>query len=186
MSIESQPLSEVRWVHRTTLRANDYNPNHVAPVEMELLKTSILETGWTQPIVVLDDWTTIVDGFHRWTVSNDEEVGKLTDWHVPVVSCGLDMNHRVIATIRHNWARGNHIIDRMGEIVRDLRSNGLNDEEIQQRLGMEQEEIDRLVEVRGMPEVTGVGANRNKLPASAKKVEPGSFNKGWFPGDKTE
>ena len=55
MSIEGQPLSGIRWVDRETLQANDYNPNHVAPIEMGLLKTSIMETGWTQPIVVLVD-----------------------------------------------------------------------------------------------------------------------------------
>ena len=35
--------------------ANDYNPNKVAPPEMELLKHSIEEDGYTQPIVTYYD-----------------------------------------------------------------------------------------------------------------------------------
>ena len=179
MSIEGQPLSGIRWVDRETLQANDYNPNHVAPIEMGLLKTSIMETGWTQPIVVLDDWSTIVDGFHRWTISGDPEVNAMTGGLVPVVSCGLDRNHQMMATIRHNRARGNHIIDRMGHIVRALQNEGCSDEEIQARLGMEQEEIERLSEVRGLPELTAKRENRKNLPDGVG--ESMTLNKAWYP-----
>ena len=39
--LDAQPVNTVQWVERSELKANDYNPNHVAPVELELLKTSI-------------------------------------------------------------------------------------------------------------------------------------------------
>src|SRR5258708_4407167 len=81
--IISQPIGHVHWVKRSLLRANDYNPNHVAPPELALLKVSIMEDGWTQPIVIRKDYE-IVDGFHRWTVSGDPEVSALTDGMVPV------------------------------------------------------------------------------------------------------
>ena len=41
----------IRWVPVEKVRPNDYNPNSVAPPEMELLHTSISEDGYTQPIV---------------------------------------------------------------------------------------------------------------------------------------
>ena len=50
--IDNQPVGKVKWVDRNELNANDYNPNFVAPPELELLKTSIMEDGWTQPIVI--------------------------------------------------------------------------------------------------------------------------------------
>ena len=68
-----QPLNNIQWVDRETLKPNNYNPNKVAPPELKLLKVSILEDGWTQPIVINSD-NTIVDGFHRWTVSDDKDV----------------------------------------------------------------------------------------------------------------
>jgi len=65
IDLKKQPVSAVVWKHRDTLTSNDYNPNRVAPPELELLILSILEDGWTQPIVILKDGT-IVDWFHRW------------------------------------------------------------------------------------------------------------------------
>ena len=67
-----QPIDKVQWIHRDKLKPNNYNPNMVAPPELRLLKISILEDGWTQPIVVNSDMT-IVDGFHRWTLSKDKD-----------------------------------------------------------------------------------------------------------------
>ena len=54
---------------------NTYNPNSVAPPEMKLLYLSILEDGYTQPIVCYysakQDLYAIVDGFHRWRVMKE-------------------------------------------------------------------------------------------------------------------
>ena len=57
--IENHPVSKVQWVDAEKVFANDYNPNKVAPPEMKLLEVSIMENGFTQPIVV---WK-VEDGF---------------------------------------------------------------------------------------------------------------------------
>lgn len=62
------PLASLQWVDRDKLHANDYNPNKVSEENLKLLVQSILTNGWTLPIVVRPDYT-IIDGFHRWTVS---------------------------------------------------------------------------------------------------------------------
>lgn len=168
MSREKQPIANLEWVSPSTLRANDYNPNHVAPIEFELLKQSLLEDGWTAPIVAGED-NVIVDGFHRWTLaSTDPEVAGMTGGLIPVVRRrAASAADRRIATIRHNRARGKHGIAPMADIVRDLKDNhGLTDAEIQQRLGMEDEEIERLYDRAGMPKRAGKG-----------------FGKGWVPND---
>ena len=64
----NQPINKVEWIKSEELKANDYNPNHIPPPELKLLKTSIIADGWTQPIVVRED-NEIVDGFHRWVLS---------------------------------------------------------------------------------------------------------------------
>lgn len=164
---ESQPVHAVQWVHRDMLRANDYNPNWVAPPEMALLRQSILEDGWTQPIVVRRDHE-VVDGFHRYTVSADSDVYALTDGYVPVVYLRDDVDdaHQRMSTIRHNRARGSHVVARMATIVADLKDRyNLSDEEIIARVAMEDEEIERLYDVGNMVE-----------RGSAE-----SFNKGWIP-----
>ena len=46
-----EPVDCVEWVRADLVKANDYNPNSVAPPEMALLEHSILQDGYTQPIV---------------------------------------------------------------------------------------------------------------------------------------
>ena len=144
------PLEQLKWVNRDTLTPNSYNPNSVAPPELDLLKTSILEDGWTQPIVINPD-NTIVDGFHRWTVSGHDEIRELTGGFVPVVILQpKDSEHQQMSTIRHNRARGRHGVLEMGSIVADLMKNGLSTEEIMKRLKMEREEVIRLTQTQGV------------------------------------
>ena len=150
MSKEDQPINNVKWVKRNKLKANTYNPNHVYDTELELLKTSIKEDGWTQPIVALKDGT-IVDGFHRWTVSGHKEMLPLTNGYVPVVYIDADDMHKMMSTIRHNRARGQHIITKMSDILKEMVDSGLSSKEIQTKLGMTDEEIARLTDLSGMP-----------------------------------
>jgi len=166
----NHPIDTIRWVPAESLEANDYNPNHVGPVELELLKLSILEDGWTQPVVVVGD--KIVDGFHRWSlVLNDKEVRALSDGQVPVVQVAIDgdKSHQMMSTIRHNRARGKHVVIKMADIVVTLLESGMDGEEIQRRLGMEWEEVDRLYD-------------RGNMRERASKPE---FNNAWVPDDGT-
>ena len=70
----SAPLSTLQWVNRDSLKPNDYNPNKVSKENLKLLIQSILTNGWTLPIVVRPDMT-IIDGFHRWTVTHNRARG---------------------------------------------------------------------------------------------------------------
>lgn len=145
---ESQPVSNIAWRDPAELRANNYNPNHVAKPEMALLKQSILEDGWTQPIVAMPDGE-IVDGFHRWTLgSTDADIKALTGGLVPVVTIAPNKAQQMMATIRHNRARGAHAVLKMADIVQSLVDEGLPPEEIERRVGMDSEEVRRLI-VRG-------------------------------------
>ena len=147
----NQPLDKIKWVDRSTLKPNNYNPNNVAPAELELLKISILEDGWTQPIVINPD-DTIVDGFHRWIVSGEPEVLEMTKGKVPVVVMNpKDENHQMMSTIRHNRARGTHAILKMSDIVLKMKNDGLTASEIMERLQMEDEEVIRLLHEVGIP-----------------------------------
>lgn len=165
--VNAQPVSHVEWVPRESLRANDYNPNHVAPPERKLLRLSILEDGWTQPIVRRPD-DEIVDGFHRWQTSDDPDVWAMTDGLVPVVTLEpADPAHQRMSTIRHNRARGTHHVVRMADIVAQLVASGLDPAEVALRLGMESDEVRRLLE-RGR--MTQRGANPDGLGSAWRPV----------------
>ena len=146
------PVLDVRMIPIEKLKANDYNPNRVATPEMKLLKHSIEEDGYTQPIVTFYDdeidMYEIVDGFHRYTVGKD--MLKLKE--LPCTVIDKPLSHRMASTIRHNRARGTHQINNMSEIVVDLTKKGWSDIEICQHLGMELDEVLRLKQVSGLKE----------------------------------
>lgn len=149
--MKNQPLENIVWRNREELKPNNYNPNKVAPPELKLLKISILEDGWTQPIVINPDMT-IVDGFHRWTVSGHKEIYSLTNGKVPTVMVNpKDKSQQQMATIRHNRARGTHGVLEMSNIVSEMVKEGLSGNEIMERLMMEKEEVVRLLFKAGIP-----------------------------------
>ena len=138
------PIKKVKIVSRDLLKPNDYNPNKVLEENLELLVQSILTNGWTLPIVVRADYT-IIDGFHRWTVSGREPLKTMLDNNVPVVIVEHDSNEKnIYGTITHNRARGTHLLEPMEKIVKTLIDSGKSIKEISKEIGMKPEEIYRL------------------------------------------
>lgn len=138
------PLSTLEWVDRNKLRPNDYNPNKVSRENLKLLTQSLLTNGWTLPIVVRPDYT-IIDGFHRWTVSGEEPLLSMLDGKVPVVKVAHeDQNEDIYGTVTHNRARGTHLLEPMKAIVKRLLDEGKTVQEIGKQLGMKPEEVFRL------------------------------------------
>lgn len=138
------PLSTLEWVDRNKLRANDYNPNRVSKENLKLLTQSILTNGWTLPIVVRPDYT-IIDGFHRWTVSGEEPLYSMLEGKVPVVKVAHeDQSEDIYGTVTHNRARGTHLLEPMKAIVKRLMEDGKSVQEIGKQLGMKPEEVFRL------------------------------------------
>lgn len=138
------PLASLQWVDRETLKPNDYNPNKVSRDNLDLLTQSILTNGWTLPIVVRPDYT-IIDGFHRWTVSGEEPLHTKLGGKVPVVIVNhTDKADDMYGTITHNRARGTHLLEPMQAIVKELMDSGKSVKEISKQLGMKPEEIFRL------------------------------------------
>lgn len=152
----SEPVDCVMWVKNEFVRANDYNPNSVAPPEMKLLEHSISEDGYTQPIVTfgLSTHNEVVDGFHRHRVGKESEIVRnRVHGYLPVVEINSerqDKSDRMAATIRHNRARGEHKVESMSEIVIELKRRFWSDEKIATELGMEPDEVLRLTQVTGL------------------------------------
>lgn len=156
---QGEPVDFVMWVPIDTVQANDYNPNVVAPPEMELLKLSILADGYTQPIVTNQEESArvVIDGFHRNRVGREvKAVSKRIRGHLPVVQIREDRSQkedRIAATIRHNRARGKHGVDAMSDIVLDLKRRNWSDEKIGRELGMDPDEVLRLAQISGLAEM---------------------------------
>lgn len=149
------PVDLVMWIPAEKVQANDYNPNKVAPDEMDLLYTSIRVDDFTQPIVAYcidDDHYEITDGFHRNKIGRYPDIAERHKGYLPLSIIDKPLDERIGSTIRHNRARGTHQIRSMSGIVVTLAKMGWPDEKIGQNLGMELDEIIRLKQISGLKE----------------------------------
>ena len=158
---KTEPVDLVQWVKNTTVGANDYNPNTVAPPEMELLRLSIASDGYTQPIVT---WSNsekvdheVIDGFHRHRVGKEcAEIQSRIHGYLPIVAVSEDRenkNDRIASTIRHNRARGKHKVDAMSDIVVELKNRNWANSRICKELGMDEDEVLRLCQITGLQDL---------------------------------
>lgn len=154
MSYKS-PVYNVISVPLDMVRANNYNPNAVAPPEMELLEISIWEDGYTQPIVCYkdpeNDGYIVIDGFHRWRICKESKrVNERENGMLPIVVIDKEIGDRMASTIRHNRARGSHNIELMSDIVTELVEMGKGDRWICKHIGMSPDELLRMKQITGL------------------------------------
>ncbi|MBA3875604.1 MAG: IbrB [Anaerolinea sp.] len=161
------PINRIEWRHVDSLNPNSYNPNVVLRPELRLLERSILETGWTQPLLVSPDGT-IIDGYHRYRLSKDSPYlqGRYAGM-VPCAVLNVDRAEAIVLTVRMNRAKGVHGAVKMHAVVRELIDDlGMSAEAVGIELGATREEIETLY-------AEGVFA--------AKRVGEWTYSKAWYP-----
>ena len=96
-----------------------------------------------------NEW--IVDGFHRWRVMKDyRDIYERENGMLPVSVIDKPISNRMASTVRHNRARGNHDVDLMSNIVKELHEIGRSDAWISKHLGMDKDELLRLKQITGL------------------------------------
>jgi len=146
------------------LKPNSWNPNRQTAHEFDMLKASIREDGFTQPVLAMGD-STIVDGEHRWKAAR--ELGMT---RVPVVRVSMTEAQQRIATMRHNRARGDDDPTVVAELMQDLEKLGALDW-AQEALQLSDEEVRRLV---AMADTVAEDLSRGH-----------EFNVGWEPVERS-
>lgn len=157
------PCMATLLVRRELVKANVYNPNSVPPDKMQLLRQSIVDNGFCFPVVVIADdeaeCFVVIDGFHRTVIAGP-------DWldleHIPVVVLDHSMVKRMAATVQFNKARGFHQVDLDAELIQALVGQGLDDDDIATRLGIDLDTVHRYKQVSG---VASLFANTAYSPA---------------------
>ena len=172
MSYKS-PVYNIIAVPLEKIIPNTYNPNSVAPPELQLLYESIKIDGYTMPIVCyynqVEDNYIIIDGFHRYRIMLEyPDIYERENGMLPVSVIDKSFDYRMASTIRHNPARGSHNVDLMSNIVKELTKLGRSDGWISKHLGMDKDEILRLKQITG-------------LEALFKDVD---FGKSWVPEEE--
>lgn len=155
------PVYSVIAVPVEKIEANDYNPNHVARREMELLYYSIKEDGYTMPVVCFYDADRdkyiLVDGYHRYMIMlKYKNIYQRENGMLPVSVINKDLKNRMASTIRHNRARGKHEVELQASLVAMLK-DGWDELKIMKELGMTLEEVQRLIGLKGIAsEIAGI------------------------------
>lgn len=130
---------KITYVDPSKLKPNSYNPNKQSEHDFELLMRSMKEDGFTQPIIVQKTTLEIVDGEHRWRVSQ-----ALGYEEVPVVYVDMTPEQMRIATLRHNRARGSEEMELSAQVLKELQDLGAL-EWAQSSLMLSDEELSRLM-----------------------------------------
>jgi len=132
--------------------ANDYNPNRMPTVEMELLDSCIARYGFLFPLICTFDKKVqkyrIIDGYHRY-----ESLKRSQATHAEILDLKIPYHDAVQLTVLMNRIKGIHQVERMADVVCKLADLGLQDDEICENLGMELEEFGRLKQQLGIAHV---------------------------------
>ena len=164
------PINDIQWLDASSLTSNAWNPNRVHKKELQLLEFSLLSTGWIQPVLANKDLL-IIDGFHRWRLSQDSKAVK-ERWggKVPVAILDIDTPSAMLMTIRINRAKGSHVALNLSEIVRTLiETYGYPPEIIAKEMGANLDEVNLLAQ-------DGVFAVRN--------IAKWAYSPAWYPVEK--
>lgn len=131
------------------LYANDYNPNKMPSLEMQLLKECILKYGFIFPILACydheKDMYMIIDGYHRY-----ETLKRLKSEQALIVDLAIPIEEAMQLTVLMNKIKGMHQVESMSKLVVKLSALGLSDVEIANNLGIEAEEYIRLKQQLGI------------------------------------
>jgi len=140
-----EPISNIVWIDVKELDKNNYNPNIVFTRELNLLKFSMLETWWIQPIIINKD-KIIIDWYHRYMLSStDKDIQARWGWKVPCVVIEKTRPKAMAMTVRINKAKGSHMAVAEQKIVKELYESWMTKGEMQEELWMTKQEVELLL-----------------------------------------
>lgn len=162
-----EPVESIQWIRTEDLHANWWNPNRVMRQEFLLLEHSLLTTGWVQPILANRDLM-IIDGFHRWRLSQDSpRIRERWDGRVPVSVLDVDEATAMMMTVRMNRAKGHHVAVAMSDLVKRLVNElGADPQWVADEIGAPLDEIEILL----AEDIFVV-----------RKINEWAYSKAWYP-----
>lgn len=135
---------------------------YILSPDRKLLQDSLTRYGWLQPIVCRVQDKTIIDGYSRWVIAAENEMGD-----VPVMWVDCDEIDAMILHITLNRARGNILNKELSQLVKRLiRSQKYDDDFLRIILRMTPDEFDLLAD---------------GTLVKVRKVGQHKYNKAWVP-----
>lgn len=131
-SVATESLSESFWGSTTYVVSHDF----------QRLKASIESYGILQPIVCQETTDCIIDGLHRWRIAKLLEMPE-----VPIVYVDVPDEEAAVMHVVLNRNRGLVVNRFLSELIQELVVvNEVDSEELQERLGLNDEEFGLLLD----------------------------------------
>lgn len=158
----------INYVSVNDLKEAPWRATHVLKPDMHVLAESLIDYGWIAPIIVNQKTSEIIDGYHRWFLSQtDKTLRKRDKGIIPVqfVKCGEV--EAMLMHLRLNRGRGEVLAKHMSHIVKDaLRSRKYKEDDLVRMLRMSTDELDLMID---------------GTLIKTKKVAEHKYSKAWVP-----
>lgn len=139
----------IKEVPIDSIRASKWRSTYMLKPELKLLARSMVEYGWVSPIVVRKKDNTIIDGYYRWFIAQNEPEFKKRHGNktVPVVFADVDTIDAMMMHIRLNRTRGQLMAKGVSHLVNDiLRSRKYDRKDLKVLLTMTEDELNVLID----------------------------------------
>jgi ParB-like chromosome segregation protein Spo0J len=138
-------VQQIEHVRIKALKESDWNPNQEDRQTFEALKASIRRNGLVDPLIVRKADNRVIGGHHRLYAVRElmAEGWKLPGGTVPVVCLDVSEKEAKRLNLALNKIRGEPDLDKLGELLRELRD--VSDADELSATGYSPQEIDDLV-----------------------------------------
>lgn len=139
MKIHDVPLS--------SLKAPSWGATYLLRPDKILLRSSLIDSGWLQPLIVRREDSTIIDGTKRWDLAlSDDKFLQKHGNSVPVVYHEVDEIDAMVLHVRINRARGNsHPVGLSAILKKIVYSGKYTETDLSSIFAMGEDEIDLLL-----------------------------------------
>jgi len=137
----------VQTVPLRSLAPPKWGTTYIMRPEKLLLRVSMLESGWLQPLVAKASDNTLIDGAKRWEMALSDEKFLMKYGHdVPVVFHEVDEIDAMMLHVRLNRAKGNvHPVGLSRMVKAVIASGKYSERDILNKLIMSNDELDLLL-----------------------------------------
>ena len=134
-------------VQNKVLKIPSWGTTSILRPEKMLLKISMIENGWLQPLVVKLSDNTIIDGYQRYLISvDDDKFLKKYGSSIPVLYQDVDEIEAMVLHVRLNRAKGSVNSYALSRLVkRIVASNKYDENDLANLFLMHDDEIDLLM-----------------------------------------
>jgi hypothetical protein len=137
---------KIEYTHCDSLKPADWRINYVLKPDMELLRLSMHEMGWVQPIIARAEDRSIIDGTHRWVIAGEKHFQKAHGKDVPVMFFDCDEIDAMVMHVRLNRARGEIFAKPFSKLLKNIvLSDKYSAEDLEDILIMSPDEVDLML-----------------------------------------